>query len=331
MPNAEDIRWFKDHFHTEIDAVLRGTPFSLDMLTALACQETGSIWPILRKRNLSVPRILELCVGDSRDGSSKPPRKAFPATKAQLLSAPNGQKMFEVARQALVDMAEFIPGFSSSAKNPTKICHGFGIFQLDLQFYRDDPEYFLEKRYSNFSECLKKCLGELKLKMNGIGFRGRTSLSDLEQAFVAIAYNIGPGNFKASKGLRQGFRPPNGKFYGEAFFDFLLLSKTVAVEGHSAAPLPAPEPINPPLPPNPVEATGGLFEVDVRDAPLRLRSEPKIDNKNPTSNVIAHLPDGQIVQAVTNNQINGFLEVETSLSGARLHGFAFATLLTPRV
>jgi hypothetical protein len=55
MPNADDIRWFKEQFHTESEAALRGTPFSLDMLTALACQETGSIWPILRKRDLSVP------------------------------------------------------------------------------------------------------------------------------------------------------------------------------------------------------------------------------------------------------------------------------------
>jgi hypothetical protein len=98
------------------------------MLTALACQETGSIWPILRKRDLSVPRILELCVGDSRDGNSKPPRRAFPATKAQLLNVTGGQEMFELARQALVDMSKFIPGFTSSAKNPTKFCHGFGIF-----------------------------------------------------------------------------------------------------------------------------------------------------------------------------------------------------------
>ncbi len=320
MPNADDIRWFKEQFHTEIEAALPGTPFSLDMLTALACQETGSIWPVLRKRDLSVTRILELCVGDSRDGNSKPPRRAFPATKAQLLNVTGGQKMFELARQALVDMSKFIPGFTSSAKNPAKFCHGFGIFQLDLQFFRVDSEYFLEKRYANFSVCLKKCLDELTLKMNAIGFQGRTSLTDMEQAFVAIAYNIGPGNFKAKKELRQGFKPRNGKFYGEAFFDFLQLSKTIAVEGQVSVPLPAH---------GPVEAMGQLFEVDVRDAPLRLRSEPKIDSKNPAGNVIAHLPDGQVVQAVNSNKINGFLEVETNLLGAHLHGFAFATLLKP--
>ena len=326
MPNADDIRWFKEQFHTEIEAAIEGTPLSLDMITALACQETGQIWPILRKRKLSTARILELCVGDSHDANSKPPRKAFPRTKAALLAEANGLEMFELAREALVDMAQFIPGFRSTAKIPTKICHGFGIFQLDLQFFPSNPKFFLEKRYANFTDCLQRCLGELKRKMNAIGFGGRTSLSDMEQAFVAIAYNIGPGNFKASKGLRQGFRSPDGRFYGESFFDFLRLSKTVALDGQ--APIPAPKPGNAPLPPpSPVEATGRLFEVDVRNVPLRLRSEPKIDKKNPKSNVTALLPDGQIVQAVSSKKINGFLEVETSLLGAHLQGFAFATFL----
>lgn len=50
MPNAEDIRWFKEHFGAKIASAAAGTPFDVDMLTALACQETGEIWPILRKK-----------------------------------------------------------------------------------------------------------------------------------------------------------------------------------------------------------------------------------------------------------------------------------------
>ena len=44
--------------------------------TALACQETGEVWPILRKKDLSVDRILELCVGDTLDSRSAFPRMA---------------------------------------------------------------------------------------------------------------------------------------------------------------------------------------------------------------------------------------------------------------
>src|SRR5512144_387210 len=103
MPNAADMRWFKDQFHDPMDAAVRGTPLSVDFLTAIACQETGEIWPSLRRKSLSVNRILELCVGDTIDGNGTTGRSAFPRNKSALLAAPRGRAMFDVARQALVD------------------------------------------------------------------------------------------------------------------------------------------------------------------------------------------------------------------------------------
>jgi len=71
VPTKEDMRWFKQTFGEKIEPALQGTPFTLDLLTALACQETGEIWPILRKKNLTTDRILELCVGDSIDARNR--------------------------------------------------------------------------------------------------------------------------------------------------------------------------------------------------------------------------------------------------------------------
>jgi hypothetical protein len=327
MPDTEDMRWFKHNFHAKIEAALQGSPFTLDLLTALACQETGEVWPILRKQPLSVARILELCVGDTLDSNKG--RSAFPKTKSDLIAAPNGQQMFDVARKALVDMAAFVKSYQPAAAMPNKFCHGFGIFQFDLQFFKTEPDYFLQKRYADFDACLQKALAELRHAKNGIGFKDKTTLTDFEMACVAIAYNIGTGNFRASKGLKQGFRSAGGKFYGEQIFDFIRLSKTVPVDGATPA-VTAPEPGHASLPPpTPVQATGPFFQVDVKETPLRLRSEPKIDKSKPTANVIARLPDGHIVQAVTNQQVNGFLEVETSLLGAHFRGFAYAEFLKP--
>lgn len=313
MPKADDILWFKQQFHSEIAVGIQGTPFSLDMITAIACQETGFIWQTLRKQELSRDQILELCVGDTIDASGG--RRAFPQTKADLIAKPNGQKMFEIARQALVDMSQHIKGFASAVANPNKFCHGFGIFQFDLQFFVTEPDYFLEKRYANFEACVGHCVGELRNGLRKVGLQDRATLTDLEMASVAIAYNT--GGFNPSKGLKQGHF--NGsKFYGEEFFDFLLLSKTVAVDGES----PAPEPT-----PGTAPATGPLYEVDVRESPLLLRREPKRDANNPSANVIARLPNGHIVRAVTNEPVNGFLEVETSLQGVNHRGFASAQFL----
>jgi len=236
MPNANDMRWFKQQFHDKISAALEGTPYSLDLMTALACQETGEVWPILRKANLTVDRILELCVGDTLDSTGG--RRAFPRNKAELVAAPNGQKMFDIARQGLVDMAQFITSYKGAASNPNKFCHGFGIFQYDLQFFKnEDPDYFLEKRYASFDACLQKALGELQNANRKIGFQNKPNLTDLEMAFVAIAYNT--GGFTPSRGLKQGFKPKGGKYYGEQIFDFIQESKTVAVDDAAPAP-PSP-------------------------------------------------------------------------------------------
>ena len=83
MPNAADMQWFKENFHAEVEAAISETPFTLDLLVALACQETGDVWPILRKKSLTVDRILALCVGDTIDfnPSTGKGRKAFPRTK----------------------------------------------------------------------------------------------------------------------------------------------------------------------------------------------------------------------------------------------------------
>ena len=85
--------------------------------------------------------------------------------------------------------------------------------------------------------------------------------------------------------------------------------------GNAAMPLPAA-----------VTAKGDVFEVDTKISTLRLRSDPSIPAKS-TSNVIGELPDGQLVRAVTGKAVNGFREVETSLSGGLLRGFASTKFL----
>jgi hypothetical protein len=57
-----------------------------------------------------------------------------------------------------------------------------------------------------------------------------------------------------------------------------------------------------------------------------LRSEPRLSDPA-SANVIAELPDGQRVRAVSETRTRGFLEVETDLDGALLRGFVFATYL----
>src|SRR5262249_45871480 len=170
---------------------------------------------------LSIAEIVALCVGDTLDADRG--RSAFPKTKADLIAVPNGQAMFDLARQALVDMAAHVRSYRAAASRPNKFVHGFGIWQYDLQFFLDDPQYFLQKRYETVSGTLGKALGELREAVRKIGFQNKPSLTDMEMAFVAIAYNT--GGFRPSRGLRQGFKDSDGRFYGELIFDFIRLSR----------------------------------------------------------------------------------------------------------
>ena len=256
----DDIAWFKKNFHAQIDRAIARTVFSLDLLTAIACQETAYIWRILRKKPaLSVARVLELCVGDTLDSSSG--RSAFPRTKTELLELPsgrpreNGQAMFDIARRALVDMAEEtqIQAYLRAAGNRNKFCHGFGIFQYDLQAFLREPDYFLSRRWSDFDASLAKCVEELNVKLRRIGYDDKPRLTDLELVHVAIAYNS--GNFIKSKGLKQGHFDGE-KFYGEYIFEFLRQSKTVPVPGEAPAIPPPPAGTAPLPPPEPISGSG---------------------------------------------------------------------------
>ena len=238
MPNAQDILWFKTQFQPLIEPAIAGTPFSVDLLAAFACQETGEIWPALRRKGLPVTRVLELCVGDTIDASpTGGGRRAFPKNKAELLAAPDGDRMFAIARQGLVEMADQIPAYRGAASRPDKFCHGFGIFQLDLQFFRTEPAYFLDKRYADFNAALAKCIGELTTALRRLGWQERAALGDLEMAGLAIAYNT--GRYDPARGLKQGYFDGT-KYYGENFFAYLQLAKSTPLPAPVPAPAPAP-------------------------------------------------------------------------------------------
>src|SRR5688572_32285292 len=70
MPRRDDFIWFKQTFGSQIAPAIAGTPFTLDMLAAIAAQETGHIWGTLRK-TMPVDDLLEVCVGDTLDRSEE--------------------------------------------------------------------------------------------------------------------------------------------------------------------------------------------------------------------------------------------------------------------
>jgi hypothetical protein len=216
------IGWFKEQFRSKIEVAIAGTPFSLDMLTAIALQETYYIWGKLYT-TLSVNEVLKLCVGDTIDA---PNRSAFPKNKAALLSVDKGEEMFDIAREALESVGAYVQEYKKVADSSAdKFCRGFGIFQLDLQFFKEDANYFLEKKWYSFDDCLTKCTNELQAALKRAYGAGKTALTDEEKVYVAIAYNRGRVNFPSK--FKQGFQDASGKYYGEYIWEYLQLAKSV--------------------------------------------------------------------------------------------------------
>lgn len=228
MKNSEAALWFKTNFQKKLETALAGTPFTVDLLTAIALQETGYLWRrMIERGKLSIAEILEACVGDTIGSSGG--RKAFPTNKAELLGATNGNNMFKIAREALEKVAPYDKAYDAALKNPEKFCRGYGIFQYDLQFFTEspaDPAYFLHKRWADFDTCVAKAIGELKSKLIKVYGKNKKTLTDEEQVYVAIAYNKGSADI--TKGFKQGHES-DGVFYGENIDMFLRIAKSVVV------------------------------------------------------------------------------------------------------
>ncbi len=218
MKIRDAIEWFQTAFDKELQTAVSGTPFDIDLVSAIAYQETGYIWQLLVEKGLKKDDVLRLCVGDTIDASGG--RGAFPRTKADLVAHPRGGEMFKIARRSLDEMAAFIPGYAGAVAKPNKFCHGFGIFQYDLQFFKDDADFFLEERWGSAAECFERFIAELFEAKRRQGWRGKQTLTDLDKVLVAIAYNRGSAN--VAKGLKQGHKNDEGKYYGElvsAYYD----------------------------------------------------------------------------------------------------------------
>jgi hypothetical protein len=231
MTIKDEIKWFKEHFAADIVPALAGTPLSFDLICAIAFQESGELWSKLR---LHLPRaeVLRLSVGDTLD---TPNRSAFPKNKAALIAVPKGRQMFDLAHQLLVEMGDAtgIEAYQDVGRRPDKFVHGYGIFQFDLQFFRRDPDFFLEQRWKNIDACVEKLMTELRKALDQLRFSNKRSLTDLQSAFVAIVYNTGFGNFRESRELKQGHFDGT-HFYGENIDRFLQIARTVPT------PVPAP-------------------------------------------------------------------------------------------
>lgn len=217
----KNMLWFKEAFGAKIALKLGGTPYDMPLLMAIAYQETGYVWGRMINKT-TTDDLLLCCTGDIID---TPKRSAFPKSKAELVAYPNGNEMFEIAREALKNVARWSETYKEwFEKNPNKFCRGYGIFQYDLQFFTINPSFFLNKEWGNIDNVIEMAIGELKEAQKRIPtLRGKTTLSEKDKIYVAIAYNRGTAD--VTKDFKQGHKnTDSGKYYGELIYGFYTIA-----------------------------------------------------------------------------------------------------------
>lgn len=216
----KSMLWFKDTYQDKINKKLPGTPFDLPLIMAIAYQETGYVWSKMIGKT-TPDDLLLCCTGDTLDF---PKRNAFPKNREELEAYKDGKEMFSVAREALKNVGRWNTTFKNLYENnPDKFCRGYGIFQYDLQHFKINPTFFLQKEWADIDKIIDMVINELKAARDRIKtYKGKTTLTNTEKIYVAIAYNKGSADI--TQDFKQGHKNDSGKYYGELVNEFYNLA-----------------------------------------------------------------------------------------------------------
>ena len=161
-------KWIKSNFGEEVSHAVRGTPFSEDNICAIICQETAYFW-LQFLDTLSVDDILKRCIldasGDSLSNNKfkrllgiRTKRSAFPKNTNEFRKKYGIEKTNILIEEA--NRTKMLRGMGSEKW----VYKGYGIFQYDLQYVQNDPDFFFQKQWYDFATCLKKVMMELEEK-----------------------------------------------------------------------------------------------------------------------------------------------------------------------
>ncbi len=117
------------------------------------------------------------------------------------------------------------PAMAARCRIRTSSATATEFFRYDLQHFKTNPSHFLQKRWHDFDACLDLCVTELDAARKRAYGSNKTTLTDEEMVYVAIAYNRGSVDF--SKKFKQGYKDDTGKYYGEYMWEYLQTAHTV--------------------------------------------------------------------------------------------------------
>lgn len=133
-------RWLLANFGDIFRSKLAGTPISLALLCAVACQESAYTWfdRTIFVKGRSPAEMMRLLVLDNVQS-----RKQFPANTAAFLAA---AQYADIAPGLIKisDESRIARGYKPTGN----LLYGYGLFQYDLQNIESDPSFWRERQSS---------------------------------------------------------------------------------------------------------------------------------------------------------------------------------------
>jgi hypothetical protein len=148
--------WLELHYGPQCDGAVAGTPFTKELLYAIACQETA-IYFYNWIKDYTPDEVLGRCVFDAT-GDVNGTRKAFPKNTAAFIEKFGQDKANILIEEA--NKTRAMRGFGPRQW----VYAGYGIFQYDIQSILTDETFFLQKQWYSMDHCLEKVMKELKSK-----------------------------------------------------------------------------------------------------------------------------------------------------------------------
>jgi hypothetical protein len=151
------------HFGDTLQRAVEGTPFSVELLCGIACQETAFLWLPLVQKSLGAREVLARSIGDASGDAPNTGRKAFPVNTAAF-RAEFGDEFTGML------IAEANASRALRGMGPKQwVYKGYGIFQYDLQHVRIDDAFFRSRQWYEFEACVGKVLDELTVRLRRTG------------------------------------------------------------------------------------------------------------------------------------------------------------------
>ncbi|TAD86329.1 MAG: hypothetical protein EAY75_08740 [Bacteroidetes bacterium] len=151
------ITWLKANFRPAFSAAVANSPFTIDTLCAIACQETANVWfNWIGKK--TPEEILALCVFDASGDFPGTNRNAFPRNTAAFRVRFGDAFANELIAEA--NASRKVRGLAPRSW----VYKGYGMFQYDLQHVLTNRNFFEQKHWRSMDHCLQKVMAELNSK-----------------------------------------------------------------------------------------------------------------------------------------------------------------------